>query len=72
MFVCIENEVQRSLTSASGQQGGYYVLVCFSVISLGGKGHHDVKKRFSLRAEIKEHTCDGLRSCSDVWLYWFP
>lgn len=72
MFVCIENEVQRSLTPASGQlqEGG--VLVCFSVISLGGKGHRDVKRRFSLRAEIKPHTCDRLGSCPDVWLCWFP
>lgn len=33
------------------------MLVCFSVISLGLKGHHDVKRRFGLRAEIKVHTC---------------
>lgn len=31
------------------------MLVCFSVISLGEKGHRDARRRFRLRAEIKAH-----------------
>lgn len=36
--------------------GSENVLVWFSVISLGGKGHRDARRRFRLRAEIKAHT----------------
>lgn len=51
MNVCIENEGQRSLTRN--------VLVWFLVISFGGKGHDDARRRFRLRAEIKPHTCEA-------------
>lgn len=74
MNVCFHRKWSSEVTDTSIRptSGGGGVLVCFSVISLGGKGHRDVKRRFSLRAEIKPHTCDRLGSCPDVWLCWFP